>query len=261
MTHCLWRIFGLPLLVGTASLLIPVQCAKGAILVDFQTSSASQTAFPISQADLINLGQATLSSELKSGYTASPIDSYGPITAINDGELGGDTGFVPSPGGVMDLDGVWSVVFNLDTGLMPDGYAIGSIETFTGHRDNRKSQNYEVFVSSVGDSEFTSLGHFEFNYDTPDPGSTRLRIFSDTGVLATNVDAIRFDVLMPSSGFATVYREFDVYQATVPEPTSFVAFGLGFACILGGKLVKRCWSRQRKSNAIPSLRSSHQNGL
>ena len=213
------RVLLLALAIGTPAV------TNAAIITDFQSSAASQTAFPISSTDLINSGSAALDQFSGSNYVASPIDSYGPISALIDGDAGGITGFIASPGGVMDLDGTWS--FQVDFALTgsPAGYDITSIETITGHTDNRKSQAYSLWMSHVGDNSFFQVGTFDYSFDNQDSGSTRLTISDDTGLIASHVDSIRWEVTMPESGFATVYREFDVNGVpTVPEPVSGITW-------------------------------------
>lgn len=206
---------------------------QGGLIASFETSSASQTAFPVSSSDLINIGAPSLLGYSATNYNPYPnnVDQYGPITSLIDGSSGGYTGFntYGGMGGVMDIDGYWEFQVDLNTTLSPNGYDISEINTFTGHEDNRKSQAYKLFFSTVGDSFFSELGEFRFNYDTPNPGATKLSITSSDGFVAKNVDSIRWEVLLPSSsGAASVYREFDVFGvASVPEPSCVAIFGLG----------------------------------
>lgn len=203
--------------------------ADGQIITDFQTSDQSQTAFAVSSNDLINSGSSSLLQAFGTDYNpiADP-DQYGPISALIDGDDGGFT-TGGGLGGVMDIDGTYRFQADLDTGLEPNGYDIFEIQTFTGHEDNRKSQHYDLFASTVGDTSYFLLGSFGFNYDTPNSGSTRLTISDSSGVIASNIDSLRWSIQMPPSGNASVYREFDVFGAAsltnVPEPTSLVLFG------------------------------------
>lgn len=222
--------------------------ASAAVVTDFQTSSANQTNYPVSSTDLINLASTALSQYSQSGYVASPIDSYGPISALIDGDGGGITGFIPSPGGVMDLDGTWSFQVDLDIGNCPLGYDITSIQTFTGHTDNRKSQSYTLYASLVGDVTFFQIGDFTFDFNNQNPGSTRLTISDSTGVIASGVDSLRWDVRMPSSGFATVYREFDVFgfSTVVPEPSTMLLWTTLVAISVA------CVTRRKSSHSLVS---------
>lgn len=118
---------------------------------------------------------------------------------------------------------LWSFEVDLELGIAPFGYDITGIQTFTGHTDNRKSQSYTLYASLVGDSAFFQVGNFAFSFDNQVSGSTRLTISDTTGVVASGVDALRWDVRMPDSGFATVYREFDVFglaSGAIPEPST-----------------------------------------
>lgn len=204
------------------------------LVTDFQTSSASQTAFPVSATDLINQDSPSLDSYSAIGYTAQTLDSYGPVSALIDGDAGGSTGFQPSPGGVQDADGTFAFIVNLNSSSAPHGYDITTVQTFTGHIDNRKSQDYDLSVSLVGDSSFVPIGHFEFNFDNPNQGSTRLTIADDSGAIARGVDALRWDVQVPTSNTATTYREFDVFGSpTIPTPESstLILGGLGLTSL------------------------------
>jgi len=205
---------------------------RATLITNFQTSAASQTAFPVSSSDLINAGSPAVSHYADADYTAETLDSYGPTSALVDGDGGGTTGFIPSPGGVLDGDGTWSFMVFFDLGFSPSGYDIAEIQTFTGHTDNRKSQWYTLYASSVGDDSFYELGTFHFDYNTPLQGSTRLVIMDDAGFIATGVDALRWDVEMPSSGYGSVYREFDVYTSRVKVPeSSSVLLLLAISCV------------------------------
>jgi hypothetical protein len=221
-----------------------------AVVTDFQTSTASQTAFPVNNSDLVNEGSPFLSSWEGIGYIPCPIESYGPLSALINGNAGGDTGFsggLPNPEGVLDIDdGAWTFVVNLNTAIAPYGYDITKVETFTGHFDNRKSQAYTLLVSRVGETGFESIGSFEGRFFNWDPGSTRLTVSDSTGPIASGVDAIRWDVYTAvrvdprnplyeppdyrKTEYESVYREFDVYGspsvAPVPEPASLAVWSL-----------------------------------
>jgi hypothetical protein len=102
------------------------------LVMTFVTSTLSQSAFPISAVDLANIGMPSFGSIESTGNTASVVDQYGPVSALVDGNDGGSTGFQPSPGGVMDIDGNWTVQVNLILTIASHGYDIASVVTYTG---------------------------------------------------------------------------------------------------------------------------------
>ena len=238
--------------VVVAAMMIPKR-VNGELYTVEDTSTASQSTFPVSAVDLVNQRTATFLSLVDDGYEAETLNSYGPITRLNDGDVGGDTGFKPNPTGVLDENGIFSVLFNLDTSVSPLGYDVTSIQTFAGHFDNRKSQAYELFISKLGDATFVSVGTFGLLFNNWNSGCSRLTIANlgggalDSGsVVATGVDAIRFDVSVPTDGYGTVYREFDVFgnstASAVPEPTSLILWAsLGIMGLLG---VRHCKCKQ-----------------
>ena len=53
-------------------------------------------------------------------------------------------------------------------------------------------------------------------------------VTDDTGVLASGIEAIKFDFLATDGNGSSVYREIDVLgSAAVPEPTTTALLGLG----------------------------------
>ena len=236
-----------------------------AVVTNFQTfvvepesawaSVEAQTNFPVSNSDLINQGSPFLSSWEGVGYERCTIDSYGELSALIDGGGGEVPAFQPTPGGVLDIvDGKWSLVVNLNTAIAPNGYDIARIETFAGTGwGNRKSQAYTLLVSRVGETSFEAIGNFERSLFNWNGGSTVLTISDSEGVIASGVDAIRWDVYtakrdpsvnplnqpyeidqglvaVPPTEYESVYREFDVYGSPsvvpVPEPSALAVWSI-----------------------------------
>jgi hypothetical protein len=95
------------------------------------------------------------------------------------------------------------------------------------------------------------------NFNPPDtsgnPSATRVRITDSTGVLATNVAAVRFTFDQPAAPEAgyTGYTEIDVFGTAVPEPAS-----LGLAGVAAiGLLTRRC--RRAGRARAPEFSSQH----
>jgi len=129
--------------------------------------------------------------------------------------------------------------------LLSIGYDLTSIATYTGWNSSGNiDQDYEVFVSLVGDASFTSLGSFSLD-STIAPASeasTRIVLTNDVGgAFATGVDALRFDFPNLANNLTGVYREIDVFgSATVPEPSSFALVALSLVSMVSLRKRNRC---------------------
>lgn len=168
-----------------------------------------------SSGDLIN----ARSSSLESGPIFSSEPFFG-AAATNDGTDGINNG----------VDGItfWlgstagrthSISYELDTSLNRQGYDISSIQTIHGwgeNSGNQKNQNYTVAVSTVNDSDYKTLATVAYLplSSAISSASTRVTLTNnDTGVLATNVERIRFTYTVPGTAGAQpspAIREIDV---------------------------------------------------
>ena len=113
------------------------------------------------------------------------------------------------------------ITYNLDTGTVPFGYDLTSINTYAGWRDpGRSEQDYTVLYSTVNapntfrvlDSVFApAYGGY--------PSDTTAFLTSGTGILASNVAAIQFSFPTTQNGYVG-YRELDVLglPSSVPIP-------------------------------------------
>ncbi len=94
------------------------------------------------------------------------------------------------------------VIYSL-TNTSAGGYTLTNITVYGGWRDNgRDQQAYTVYYSKVtAPTTFISLGSVNYNpaNAASAPSATRTTLTSATGVLATNVAAVKFDFTNPSS--------------------------------------------------------------
>lgn len=135
-----------------------------------------------------------------------------------------------------DTDGSWSLAYALNTTLNPLGYTITRIDSYAGGTDEaRTNQQFELFVSVVGDTAFTSLGTFNSGLPlvtnvTGGGAVSRIRLTDNTGIIATGVDAVRFD-FSPMTGQTvfTSHRAIDVIGTPVPEPSMLGAAAIAMA--------------------------------
>ena len=198
------------LFAGLCALLSGLPSATASIVQSNSTSSASQTQFPCSTVDLINNGQATLSSRVDANY----VSFNGSSTAtLNDGALGAASTVTTV---AMDLDGTWLSTFYLNTNTAMSGYTITNISTYCGWIGDRACQKYELFLSFAGSENFVSYG----TYSVTASGSSMIQLTATSGIIAMNVAAIRFSFLMPDNGSAPTYREVDVFgYPTTSQPS------------------------------------------
>lgn len=205
--------------VGLCALVTTGQqvAAVPSVLLDSNLGSATFFDGLASATDLVNTGQPTL---INATTTTLPI-GFG-FPGVNNGVAATD---VAHSAFYRTVDTPASITFNLNTAINTNGYAIQSINTLAGWAGvniTQANQKYEVLVSSVGDPTFRSLGTFTnapFSASGGTGTSTRINITDTTGVLADNVDRVRFNLTYPgfvgnNSNPGTVYRELDVTGVT-----------------------------------------------
>jgi len=208
-----------------------------AVIVQVDTlDETSDIAFTVSSTDLIEGGASTLASQSTS---PDPLQ-FGGGTFLNDGDMGTSMSLDTTAAHIGEA---WSATFELDTSTNTLGYDITGVTTYAGWEGlGNADQNYELFVSVVGDDSFTSLGTIA--YDIVPNGSfrsTRVELTDDTGTLATGVDAFRFDIPALGGGDTGVFREFDVFgTATIPEPSSVAMMALGLVGLVSLRKRNRC---------------------
>lgn len=173
-----------------------------------------------SDSDLVNAGSSTLTS---STFSAAP--HFGPL-AHNNGTVGsaGQTDDITYWHNT-SLGQTYSITYDLNTTVNTSGYDITSIQTIHGWNSAasgyQKNQNYEVFVSTVGSADFTSLATVAYNpFTTANvAASTKVTLTENaTGILASGIDRIRFTYTITGGGTypSPTIREIDVFGS----PTS-----------------------------------------
>ena len=205
-------VFNLLVSTGVVAGLFPI-LASGSIIQSNSSNNTSQTFFPCSTADLINAGQPTF---LSMDPVTSP--QYGNPSALNNGGLGGVNSIGDDGVG---RDSPWTETFTLDTSVNTNGYTITNIATFAAWQSDRVTQRYDLYFAYQGDptpGKFYAYGTYVLFYNNNgDPYcSTKIELTDTTGVIASNVCAIR---LAFGSGGA-IYREIDVLG--VPTATAYV---------------------------------------
>jgi hypothetical protein len=188
----------------------------GIVVLGQNSTTALAYAGATSATDLINAGQATLAS-------AAVTPSHGSFSGngINDGvyansPLTANTFFQ------YDIHFPATATFELNLTGAPHGYDLASIDSFMGWAtvsQRQANQDYTVEVSVVGSDGFRPLVHVKYTPFSGNGGNyeTRVTITEDTtGVLAANVDAIRFLFADPGNNGSTpgtLVREMDVQGA------------------------------------------------
>jgi hypothetical protein len=144
-------------------------------------------------------------------------------SGLNDGTNGGDYEDLGLPALVgAAWPGTGSTIeFDLGVGT-GDGYDITEIQSISAWQDlGLSNQNYNVLVKYLGDPGFSALTTVTYQPFNSGGGSNKVNVTDDdTGILASGIEAIKFDFLATAGHSAgSVYREIDVFGIeTVPGP-------------------------------------------
>lgn len=198
-----------------------------------------------SSVDYINDGQNTLDVEVQ-----SPIPNFG-SAGLNDGTALGIGNTFNTYYNLSKLPA--TAIFTLDTSLNTSGYNITGITSIAGWEKNGANlanQCYEVWISTVGDSDFHLLHTVEYKPFTNaqlsgNTGATKLSLSSSGGILANGVDEIKFVFLDDGESFGavdgTVYQEIDIFSSTITPPLLFTSEMFGDSMVLQRDLNVPIW--------------------
>ena len=210
----------LPTLAAIAGLTVASPSAE-AVVNEVVANNGSQTFFDpnISTTDLINVGAPTLGS-----FTTSVVPSFGALGTHNG--TGGD------PSNTTGL-GYWSnspsgVVLTYTLTGSATGYDITSINSIYGWRDSalrHAAQRYTVSFATLANPAFTPYHTVLYDpFTTNVQASTQVTLTDTTGLLATGVTGIRFNLTSDNGTEVGVVHELDVFgratAAAVPEPAT-----------------------------------------
>ena len=128
------------------------------------------------------------------------------VTGLTDGQISTS---LSSPKATFWTGSVWplSLVFNLNTtpssGGSATGYNISEIETIGGWTTSFVDQRYTVWVQTVGSSTWVQVGgSFADTTVTGSTYSTRTVVSSTSGMIASNVQAVKLIYSAPVNGSA-----------------------------------------------------------
>ena len=174
----------------------------------------------VSASDLVNNGQTSLTS-----FASSVAPVFGP-GGQNDGQYGQANENTAAAWYQPPASLPASLTFKLNVTAHPAGYEISAIRTFAGWKDGGTqtyaNQKYTVEYRPVGSANWVLLRSVDYSPFTnlvDTPANTKVSLTAPSGLLATGVAALRFNLELPSqSGGAangTVLREIDVIGQAV----------------------------------------------
>ncbi|MBK1881233.1 hypothetical protein JIN85_02335 [Luteolibacter pohnpeiensis] len=184
--------------------------------------------------DLVNSGQPTFSS-----LTSSIAPQFG-AGGQNDGSYGlastSSAAFYRTGGGRLPA----TLTFELNVGTNTGGYVISSVQTIAGWKSGGTqtyaNQKYSLEYRLVGTSTWLaaqSVDYSPFSSASNTAAISKVVLSSPTGIIASGVDAVRFNFETPTRGTGTnngiVIQEIDVAgyavgdvpkQATIERPST-----------------------------------------
>lgn len=197
--------------------------ASHAVVVVTNTTQLDQV-FAVPTADLLTTNLTSTAStgpfvrEGEVGLSALTDGSFGPLGSVNSG----------NPGiAAATADGTNTITYTLN-----GAFNLSSIETYAGWDAFRGGQSYTVSVATAAaPSTFVSLAsEYNNSYGGGDV-NTRAVITRSTGLLASNVVAVKFAFNSDLQYGYAGYRELDVIGSVVPEPAAWVLLVAGFGLV------------------------------
>ena len=197
--------------------------ANAAIVLNAQASKDA-AAFAATTGDMASNASPYLAS-VTTNYSA--YSGFGSIGVVNDDTVAGT--------GALNSDAVgddpWYAQFNFNTPIN-----VTMLRSIAVWGDARCYQLISIDYHVVGAGSFTTIpfsegGPVPANHfgvaDSNNWGSTLMEVSDNSAqYLLLNVDAVRFNTREAFGNNGTVFSEFDVIGAPVPEPASLVLFGL-----------------------------------
>jgi hypothetical protein len=164
------------------------------------------------------------------GFGANGSSPHGLNDALNGGDYEAD-GLPALVGAAWPGTGS-TIEFDLGVGT-GDGYDITEIQSISAWQDlGLTNQNYDVLVKYLGDAGFTQLTTVTYQPFTAGGGATKVNVTDSTGVLASGIEAIRFNFLATAGHNAgSVYHEIDVFGAVTDNDPERPDVDAGFDMI------------------------------
>ena len=186
--------------------------------------------------------------------------------SVNSLTAGGTLAINPTSGGDSSLNYLTcgngsgagsSVVYTLP--VTANGYGLTNITVYGGWRDSgRDQQAYTVSYSKVANpATFVTLGAVNYNPTNPAAvqSATRATLTPASGVLATNVAAVKFDFTTPPSENGYVgYASIAVYGTPIPSPPT------GLTATAGSAQVSLNWTASSGATSYSVKRATVSGG-
>ena len=187
--------------------------------------------------------------------------TYGYTTSTNYVTCGNGTGPDGSSAG-------YTIIYTLTNSAT--GYDLTNIMVYGGWDDNgRDQQAYTVYYSTVtAPTNFISLAVVNFNPSIANelPSATRVTLTSSSGVLATNVVAVKFDFTSPGSengycGYAaiTVFGTASIAPAAPAALSATFLTADSFMMNIGSLVVGRNYTLQSTTNLASAVWATETN--
>ncbi len=212
-----------------AAVLLTGSTAASAVPSVVNSAFNNATAPAVSATDLINGSAGVVTGAALAGQEDTSTD-------VND-LTNGTFGLPNLPAGLpetVSISNNTTITYSLNTIAFPAGYNITGVDVYAGWRDSgRDNIDVSVLFSTVANPLVFNTYH-TVSFAAGAGGGASSLITDTTGLLATNVAAVRFTFPTQENGYVG-YRELDVHGVgvqAIPEPTSLAALSLGGLALL-----------------------------